>query len=82
MYMEYLGNTYKDSQGNPTNGATTGPHLHLTIKKEGQLIDPLSIIKLINNGFMVDNIYKERMNKFFFEVENGKDILYETIKES
>ena len=40
------------------------------------------IIKLINNGFMVDNIYKERMNKFFFEVENGKDILYETIKES
>ena len=49
MYMEYRGNTYKDSQGNPTNGATTGPHLHLTIKKEGQLIDPLSIIKLINN---------------------------------
>ena len=28
-----LNNPYKDSFGNPTNGATTGPHLHLTIKK-------------------------------------------------
>lgn len=24
-----LGNQYHDSQGNPTNGATTGPHLHM-----------------------------------------------------
>lgn len=29
----FLDNTYFDSTGNPTNGATTGPHLHLTIKK-------------------------------------------------
>lgn len=34
-------NPYKDSNGNPTNGATTGCHLHLTIKKEGSAVDPL-----------------------------------------
>lgn len=49
-YVENVpNNPYHDSTGKSTNGATTGPHLHLTIKKEGQLIDPLSIIKLINN---------------------------------
>lgn len=26
-------NPYQDKNGNPTNGATTGPHLHLTLKK-------------------------------------------------
>ena len=26
------GNPYSDSFGNPTNGATTGPHLHLGIR--------------------------------------------------
>ena len=39
-------NPYKDSKGNPTNGATTGPHLHFTIKKEGQYIDPLTVLIL------------------------------------
>ena len=29
-----INNPYKDSNGNPTNGATTGPHLHFSIKKE------------------------------------------------
>ena len=39
------GNPYKDSQGNPTNGATTGCHCHFTVKKNGETIDPLSILK-------------------------------------
>lgn len=29
--------------GNPTNGATTGPHLHFTIKIDGKYIDPMSL---------------------------------------
>ena len=29
-------NPYKDSSGNPTNGATTGCHLHLSIKYKGK----------------------------------------------
>lgn len=39
------GNPYKDSDGNPTNGATTGCHCHFTVKKNGQTIDPLTILK-------------------------------------
>ena len=37
-------NPYKDSNGNPTNGASTGPHLHLTIKKDGKAVNPLDYI--------------------------------------
>lgn len=36
------GNTYTDSNGNPTNGATTGPHLHLGIRVEEKYINPLN----------------------------------------
>lgn len=39
------GNPYKDSKGNPTNGATTGCHCHFTVKKNGETINPLDILK-------------------------------------
>lgn len=38
-------NPYRDSSGKPTNGATTGPHLHLTIKKDGRAVNPLNYFK-------------------------------------
>ena len=37
-------NPYKDSNG-PTNGATTGTHCHFTVRKDGELINPLEIVK-------------------------------------
>lgn len=39
------GNPYKDGSGKPTNGATTGCHCHFTVKKNGQTINPLTILK-------------------------------------
>jgi len=35
------GNQYHDEQGNPTNGATTGPHLHLGIRIDNKYHNPL-----------------------------------------
>ena len=35
------GNIYFDENGRPTNGATTGPHLHLGIRIDGKYINPL-----------------------------------------
>lgn len=39
------GNQYYDENGNPTNGATTGPHLHFGVRVDGKYIDPLSLFK-------------------------------------
>ncbi len=36
------GNQYFDSEGKPTNGATTGPHLHLGIRLDGKYVNPLN----------------------------------------
>lgn len=35
------GNQYSDSEGRPTNGATTGPHLHLGIRIDNKYQNPL-----------------------------------------
>lgn len=35
------GNQYRDSDGNPTNGATTGPHLHLGFRIDNSYVNPL-----------------------------------------
>ena len=36
------GNQYSDSSGKPTNGATTGTHLHLGIRIDGKYQNPLN----------------------------------------
>ncbi len=39
-------NPYKDKNGNPTNGATTGPHLHFGIKVDGKNVNPLNYLTI------------------------------------
>lgn len=39
-----LNNPYKDKNGNPTNGATTGPHLHFTLKIDENTVNPLDYL--------------------------------------
>lgn len=39
-------NPYKDSNGNPTNGASTGCHLHFTIKNDNNAVNPLDYYTL------------------------------------
>lgn len=41
-------NPYRDSYGQPTNGATTGCHLHLSIKKDGKAVNPLEYLSIPN----------------------------------
>lgn len=48
MFIGVLNNPYKDENGNPTNGATTGSHLHFSIKSksENTFVNPLEYVKL------------------------------------
>jgi murein DD-endopeptidase MepM/ murein hydrolase activator NlpD len=43
MFMGLAITHTKMMLGNPTNGATTGPHLHFTVKKGSTYIDPMSL---------------------------------------
>lgn len=41
-----LNNPYKDKNGNPTNGSTTGCHLHFSIKIDGKACNPLDYVEI------------------------------------
>ena len=41
--MDFLITRTKIQNGNPTNGATTGPHLHFTVKQGKNYLDPLGL---------------------------------------
>ena len=40
-----VGNNYKDASGNPTNGATTGCHLHIGFRENGEYVNPMEYLK-------------------------------------
>lgn len=42
-----INNKYIDETGNPTNGATTGTHLHLSIKRDGIAVNPLDYLSCL-----------------------------------
>lgn len=42
---DVVGNPYHDSTGKPTNGATTGCHLHLSIKENNEYKNPLDFLQ-------------------------------------
>lgn len=46
MYTDFLKIGTKIASGNPTNGATTGPHLHLSISENGTAVDPLKYVEI------------------------------------
>lgn len=48
MCMDFPKIDTKIASGNPTNGATTGPHLHLSISENGTAVDPLKYVEIPN----------------------------------
>ena len=44
---DVVNNPYKDKNGNPTNGATTGCHLHFSIKINGKAVNPLDYVEVL-----------------------------------
>lgn len=44
MFMVYLIINIRILIGNPTNGATTGPHLHFAIKIDNKAVNPLDYV--------------------------------------
>ena len=43
-------NPYKDLNGNPTNGVTTGSHLHFALKKDGKAVNPLIYMNYMSSS--------------------------------
>ncbi len=43
---DVLNNPYKDKNGNPTNGSTTGCHLHFSIKINNVAVNPLDYVEI------------------------------------
>lgn len=43
----FTNNKYYDSNGNPTNGSTTGPHLHFAIKENNVYKNPLDYFVMV-----------------------------------
>lgn len=41
---DVINNPYKDKDGNPTNGSTTGCHLHFAVKSNGTFVNPLDFV--------------------------------------
>ena len=41
---DVVNNPYKDKNGLPTNGSTTGCHLHLGVKVDGKSFDPFDFV--------------------------------------
>ena len=49
VFIKYVygvvGNTYKDASGRPTNGATTGCHLHIGFRLNEEYVNPLDYLQ-------------------------------------
>ena len=57
------GNQYSDSSGKPTNGATTGPHLHLGFRINDKYVNPL-FYKGDNKPMRMIKLAKSQLRQF------------------